>query len=94
MNLTNLLRLGKSRHLSLKGKVTIVNILALSPLHFLASVLHKPDHVIKEGKQCIAEFIWDGASSKIAYDVIIQQIQDGGLKLINFEEKIKALRII
>ncbi len=31
-------------------------------------------------------------SSKIAYDVIIQQIQDGGLKLIDFGEKIKALK--
>ncbi len=28
-------------------------------------------------------------SSKIAYDVIIQQIQDFELKLIDFEEKIK-----
>ncbi len=94
LNLKNLLRLWKSRYLSLKGKVTIVNILALSPLLYLASVLHTPDNVIKEVKQCIVDFIWDGGSSKIAYDVIIQQIQDGGLKLIDFGEKIKALKII
>ncbi len=56
----------------------------------MASVLHTHDNVIKEVKQCI----WDGGSSKIAYDVIIQQIQDGGLKLIYFGEKIKALKII
>ncbi len=91
MNLKNLLRLWQ---LCLKGKVTIVNILALSPLLYLASILHTPDNVIKEVKQCIVEFIWDGGSSKIAYDVIIQQIQDGQLKLIDFEEKIKALKII
>ncbi len=74
----------------IKGKVTIVNILALYSLLYLASVLHTHDNVIKEVKQCI----WDGGSSKIAYDVIIQQIQDGGLKLIDFGEKIKALKII
>ncbi len=45
-------------------------------------------------KQCIVDFIWDGGSSKIAYDVIIQQMQDGGLKLTDFGEKIKALKII
>ncbi len=66
----------------------------MSPLLYLASVLHTPDNVIKEVKQCIVDFIWDGRSSKIAYDVIIQQIQDGGLKLIDFGEKIKALKII
>ncbi len=45
-------------------------------------------------KQCIVEFIWDGGSSKMAYDVFIQQIQDGGLIVIDFEEKEKALNII
>ncbi len=45
-------------------------------------------------KQCILDFIWDGWSSKIAYDVIIQQIQDGVLKIIDFGEIIKSLKII
>ncbi len=37
---------------------------------------------------------WGGGGViKIAYDVINQQIQDGGLKLINFGEKIKAFKI-
>ncbi len=52
------------------------------------------DNVIKELTQCIVDFIWDGGSSKRAYDIIIQQIQNGGLKLIDFREKIKALKII
>ncbi len=77
LHLKNLLRLRKSRYLSLKGKVKLVNILALSPLLYLASVLHTPDNVIKVVKQCKVDFIWDGGSSKIAYDVIIQQIQGG-----------------
>ncbi len=71
MNLKTLLRLWKSRYLSLKGKLAIVNILALSPLLYLASVLNTPDNVIKEVKQYIVDFIWGGGLSKI-YDVIIQ----------------------
>ncbi len=50
-------------------------------------VLNKVDRISRTA-------IWDGGSSKIGYDVIIQQIQDGGLKLIDFGEKIKALKII
>ncbi len=66
----------------------------MSPFSYLASALHKLDNVIKEVKQWIVDFIWDGGSSKIGDDVIIQQIQDGGLKLIDVGEKIKALKII
>ncbi len=42
----------------------------------------------------MTDFIWDGRSSKIAYDVIIQQVQDGRLKLMDVGEKIKGLKII
>ena len=69
-------------------------MLALSPLLYLASVVHVPEVVVKEVKTCIVDFIWDGGSSKIAYDVMIQQIHDGGLKLIDFGEKVKALKTI
>ena len=78
----------------MKGKIIIINTLALSPILYLASVAHVPDIVAKEVKKCIVDFIWDGGSSKIAYDVIIQQVFAGGLKLVDFEEKVKALQAI
>ena len=80
-----MLNLWKVRNLSLKGKVTVINALALSPLIYLASVIHVPDQVIKEVKNIIVNFIWDGKPAKIAYDVLIQQLQDGGLKLVDME---------
>ncbi len=46
----------------------MVNTLALSPLFYYFT----PDNVIKEVKQCMVDFLWDGGSSQIAYDVIIQ----------------------
>jgi hypothetical protein len=92
-NLENTLNSWKSRHLSLKGKVTVINTLALPPLIYLASVIHVPKQVTQEVKDIVVHFLWDGKPSKIAYDVIIQQIKDGGLKLTDFEEKTKALKV-
>jgi len=93
LNLKNLLNSWKGRKLSLKGKVTVVNTLAISSLIYVASVIHTPDIVVKEVKELIVNFMWDGKGKKIAYDVLIQNIQDGGLKLVDFESKVKTLKV-
>ncbi len=72
LNMENLLNSWKCRNLSLKGKITIVNILALSSLLYIASVIHVPSMVFKEVKHIVVDFIWEGKTSKIAYDVLIQ----------------------
>jgi exonuclease III len=91
-NMKNLLNTWKCRKLSLKGKVTVINNLALSPLLYVCSVIHTPDIVIEQVKKLILDFMWDGKPSKIAYNVIIQDISLGGLKLTDFESKVKSLK--
>ena len=49
-NMKNLLSSWECRRLSLKGKVTVINTLAVSPLLYLASVIHVPAQVIQEVK--------------------------------------------
>ena len=58
LNLENLLRSWKCRNLSLKGKITIINNIAISPLLYAASVLHVPERVYFEVKRLITNFIW------------------------------------
>ena len=94
LNLKNLLNTWKGRALTLKGKITVINNLALPPLLYIASVIHTPESVIKEVKELIVDFIWDGKRPKIAYDVLIQEIGDGGLKLMDMESKVKSLKAI
>ena len=89
----NLLSSWKCRYLSLKGKVTVINSLAISPLLYLASVIHVPCRVIQEVKQIVIDFIWNGKPPKIAYNVMIQNIENGGLKLVDFESKVKSLKV-
>ena len=76
-----------------KRKVTIINTLAVSPLIYLANVIYVPPQVITEIKEIIVDFLWDGKPPKIAYNVLIQNIKKGGVKLIDFGSKIKALKI-
>lgn len=91
-NMQNLLNTWKCRHLSLKGKITVINTLALPSLIYLASVIHVPRLVYKEVKSLVLNFLWDGGTAKIAYNVLIQGIDHGGLKLTDFECKVKALK--
>ncbi len=94
LNMKNLLNNWKCRNLSLKGKITVVNTLALSSLLYLASVIHVPSMVFKEVKHIVLDFIWEGIISKIAYDVLIQQREEGGLKLVDVEDKVKSLKVM
>lgn len=94
LNLKHTLNSWKCRNLSLKGKVTVINNLGLPPLLYLCSVVYTPERVLKEVKDLLLDFLWDSKPSKIAYHVIIQNIVDGGLKLIDIESKIKSLKAI
>ena len=55
-NMKNLLATWKCRKLSIKGKVTIINTLAVSPLIYLANVIYVPLQVITEIKEIIVNF--------------------------------------
>ena len=90
-NMENLLKCWTCRHLSLKGKIAVINTLALSPLLYIANTVHVPQRVFSEVRKIISDFLWDGKPAKISYDTLVQPIESGGLKLIDFEIKIKSL---
>ena len=92
-NMKTLLSSWKCRRLSLKGKVTVINILAISPLLYLASVIHVPAQVIQEVKKFVVDFIWDSKPPKIAYDVMIQSIKNGDWNLSILNPLKKSLKL-
>ncbi len=63
--LKNLLNIWKQRALSLKGKITIINTLALVPLIYVASIIDIPKNAITEVNNIIHHFIWDGKHPKL-----------------------------
>ena len=48
-----------------------INTVAISPLLYLANVIHVPSQVITVVKGLITDFLWDCKPAKIAYNVMI-----------------------
>ena len=67
-------------------KITVINTLAISPLLYLANVIHVPSQVITKVKGLITDFLWDGKPAKIAYNLMIQSIKNGWDELGGFLE--------
>jgi hypothetical protein len=89
----NIIKIWACRHLTLKGKVTIVNSLLLSQMLYIASVIHIPDWAIQKYHKLITNFLWDKKPAKIKYETLIAPIPQGGLNLQDLETKIKANKI-
>ncbi len=60
---------------------------------YVSSVVNTLNKAIKKINNVIQNIILDGSTSKIAQKTLIQQIDKGGLKLCNFETKVKALNL-
>ncbi len=87
----HLLNMWRQRHLSLKGKVTIINSLALSQLMYICSVVHIPTEFIDEVNDLVKSFIWP-KKVHIKHQTIIAPICEGGLRLPDFRCKVKACK--
>ena len=63
-------------------------------LTYVFSVLPTPDwKIIKMLKQKTFEFIWGNKRDKVKREVIIQQYDKGGLKMLDIEDYIKSIKI-
>jgi exonuclease III len=93
IKIKNMLNTWKLRDLSIKGRVTIINHLIIPMILYPCSMLFVSKEVIQEIKSLITTFIWKNSTAKIAYNNIIQPIENGGLKLIDIESKIIASQL-
>ena len=89
----NILNMWHSRGLSLKGKITILKSLALPQLQYPMSVLPVPDVVVELVDNMITDFLWSKRKPKIKRNVVIQSIENGGLKAPHFAAMVEANRI-
>ncbi len=82
--LKTILNIWKQRNLSLEGKAIVLNNLALAPLIYISSVVDTPKQAIHEINNIIQNFIWNGSTSKLAQQILIQPMKNGGLKTLSF----------
>ena len=88
------LNLYKTRCLSLYGKACVVNVMVLSKLWYLASVVYVPDVYLNLIEKEIFAFIWgENKMELINRNSCYFPKKDGGLSLVNIRIKILSIQI-
>ena len=89
----NCLKRWNHRKLSLMGKVTVVKTFALPKLIYPLTVLNTPPvDILKQIKSEFFKFIWESKPDKIKRSTIMQDYKNGGLRMINIDYFIWALK--
>ncbi len=91
--LDKMLTLWKSRSLSMVGKSLVINVLGVSKLLYLARVLVTPRWVIDRYNGLIWNFLWGSKIEPVARKTLHCPIDKGGLGIVDFEVKGRALRL-
>jgi len=91
--LDKMLTMWKSRSLSMVGKSLIINVLGVSKLLYLARVLVTPRWVIDRYNSLIWNFLWGSKIEPVARKTLHCPIDKGGLGIVDFEVKGRALRL-
>ena len=86
------INLWKWRSLSLLGRIQIVNTFAIPKLMYRSSVIALPKGLVKEVNSILYGFIWNG-KGKVKRQVLISDLEKGGLKMLDIESMIKAKRV-
>ena len=87
-----LINIWSSRGLSLYGKVTIIKSLIIPKLVYVSSLLPTPKEVIKQLNQLLFKYLWKGVDKVIRLSAI-NEYENGGLRMIDFETMVKSLRL-
>ena len=80
-------------HLTLQGRINIVETLALSKLIIVCSVLETPEHFIDEVNKLTFDVIWNHKSAKIRKTTLIKNKKEGGLGMKDFSFFDKTLKL-
>jgi hypothetical protein len=82
------------RDLTYIGKVTVVKTLTLPVLVQCLTVLpNPPDSVLNDIEKIFDKFFWNGKKDKIKRSVIINEYEEGELKIPHIQSFYKALKM-
>lgn len=81
------------RHLSLKGKVVILNTLILPIIYYPMTMLPVKQAVLGETESIISNFLWNGKRAKISRTSLERPTSMGGLGLHSITSRVKTAKI-
>ena len=83
----------RSRDLTLFGRVLIIKSLGISPLVYSASNVDVPAGLEDNVKRRLFQFLWKNKRDRIKRTGLYQDYGNGGLRMLDFETMVKALRL-
>ena len=87
------LNLWKLRKLTLLGKIQIIKTFGISKFMYLFSSISIPIWVTNEIETTFYNFLWKGPD-RIKRNVMIQDVDKGGLKMIDLKSSIEAQQLM
>lgn len=91
--LDKMLTLWKLHSVSMVGKSLIINVLGVSKLLYLSRVLTTPKWVIDRYNSLVWNFLWGSKIEPVARKTLHCAIDKGGLGIVDFAVKGRALRL-
>ena len=90
----NLIKSWSRRLLSTNGRITVVKTILLPRLVHLFLALPNPnENIIKDLERLLFRYIWIQKNDRISRKTIIQDYQNGGLRMVCVKSLIKSLKV-
>ncbi len=93
VRLEKILNTWKQRKLTLFGKINIIKTLALPSIVYCASIISVPFEVTKQIERLLYKYIWN-SHDRIKRNQLINQIEEGGLNMIDIVSQFEALKAV
>ena len=84
----------KYRDLTFHGRILIIKTLALSQVVYLVSSLCVPKWVVNEINKEFFSFVWKYKRDKICRKVLVNELENGGMEMIDFKSFCLAMKAV
>ena len=90
----NTMRLFKCRLLSLYGRAKLVNVMILSKLWYVATVVPPPRHYVKLVQKRAFDFLWSSRNEPVRRETMYLSVEEGGVGVVNIRLKVQSLLLM
>ena len=88
----NVLKIWKTRNLTVQGKTIIFKTLAISKVIHLALVTNVPHVIIDQVNKIQKNFVWNRKHPKIRHYTLCNTYENGGIKSVDIPNKLTSLQ--
>ena len=90
----NTMRLFKCHLLSLYGRAKLVNVMILSKLWYVATVVPPPRHYVKLVQKRAFDFLWSSRNEPVRRETMYLSVEEGGVGVVNIRLKVQSLLLM